>query len=79
MTIECFAPAVSRSGGQENHQAWAGGYCASARARELDLEAPVMVAEINLKKLASAAGADLKYEELPKFPVARVTSPCCFS
>ncbi|MGB0153308.1 MAG: phenylalanine--tRNA ligase subunit beta [Verrucomicrobiales bacterium] len=39
-----------------------------ARARELDLEAPVMVAEINLKKLASAAGADLKYEELPKFP-----------
>ena len=39
-----------------------------ARARELDLEAPVMVAEINLKKLASAAGADLKYKELPKFP-----------
>ena len=39
-----------------------------ARARELDLEAPVMGAEINLKKMASAAGADLKYEELPKFP-----------
>ena len=39
-----------------------------ARARELDLEAPVMVAEINLKKLASAACADLKYKELPKFP-----------
>ena len=44
------------------------GFVPPARARELDLEAPVMVAEINLKKLASAAGADLKYEELPKFP-----------
>jgi len=39
-----------------------------ARARELDLEAPVMVAEINLKKLAAAASAELKYEELLKFP-----------
>ncbi len=39
-----------------------------ARARELDLEAPVMVAEINLKKLAAAASTELKYEELPKFP-----------
>ncbi|MEM9281086.1 MAG: phenylalanine--tRNA ligase subunit beta [Verrucomicrobiota bacterium] len=39
-----------------------------ARARELDLEAPVMVAEIDLKKLAAATSAELKYEELPKFP-----------
>ncbi len=39
-----------------------------ARARALDLDAPVLVAEINLKKLAAAASADLKYAELPKFP-----------
>lgn len=39
-----------------------------ARARELDLDAPVMIAEINLKKLAAAFKDDLKYAELPKFP-----------
>jgi len=39
-----------------------------ARARELDLETPVMVAEINLKKLAAASSQDLAYAELPKFP-----------
>ena len=33
-----------------------------ARARELDLEAPVMVAELNLKKLAAAFSDDLKYK-----------------
>lgn len=44
------------------------GILSPARARELSLEAPVMVAEINLKKLAAAFSADLKYEELPKFP-----------
>lgn len=44
------------------------GILSPARARELDLEAPVLVAEMNLKKLAAAASADLKYEELPKFP-----------
>lgn len=44
------------------------GILSAARARELDLEAPVLVAEMNLKKLAAAASADLKYEELPKFP-----------
>ncbi|MEM1442871.1 MAG: phenylalanine--tRNA ligase subunit beta [Verrucomicrobiota bacterium] len=38
------------------------------RARELDLEAPVMVAEMNLKKLAAAFSEDLKFTELPKFP-----------
>ncbi len=44
------------------------GIVTPSRARELDLDAPVMVAELNLKKLAAAAGADLKYAELPKFP-----------
>ncbi len=44
------------------------GVVSPARARELDLEAPVMVAEINLKKLAAAADSDLIYAELPKFP-----------
>ncbi|MEX2581429.1 MAG: phenylalanine--tRNA ligase subunit beta [Verrucomicrobiales bacterium] len=39
-----------------------------ARARELDLEAPVVVAELNLKKLAAAAESDATYAELPKFP-----------
>ncbi len=39
-----------------------------ARARELGLDSAVVVAEINLKKLAAANSDDLRYEELPKFP-----------
>ena len=39
-----------------------------ARARELDLEAPVLVAEMNLKRLAAASISERSYEELPKFP-----------
>jgi phenylalanyl-tRNA synthetase beta chain len=39
-----------------------------ARARELGLDSAVVVAEINLKKLAAAKSEDLRYEELPKFP-----------
>lgn len=39
-----------------------------ARARELDLDAPVMVAELNLKKLAAAFSDEVKFAELPRFP-----------
>ena len=44
------------------------GYLPPARARELDIETPVAVAELNLRKLASAPGGDITFEELPKFP-----------
>jgi len=39
-----------------------------ARARELDLEAPVMVAELDLPRLAEVLSGDRVYEELPRFP-----------
>ncbi|HRQ87465.1 MAG TPA: phenylalanine--tRNA ligase subunit beta [Bacteroidia bacterium] len=39
-----------------------------ARARELDLEAPVLVAELNLKKLMAAAQTEIAHADLPKFP-----------
>ena len=39
-----------------------------ARARELDLSAPVLVAEVNMKKLMGARNTDLAHADLPKFP-----------
>ncbi len=39
-----------------------------ARARELDLGAPVVVAELNLKKLMSAVSGEIRFADLPKFP-----------
>ncbi|MEQ1841527.1 MAG: phenylalanine--tRNA ligase subunit beta, partial [Verrucomicrobiales bacterium] len=39
-----------------------------ARARELDLNAPVLVAEVNVKKLMGARSQDLAHADLPKFP-----------
>lgn len=39
-----------------------------ARARELDLDAPVMVAELNLKKLMSVVKTEIRFADLPKFP-----------
>ncbi len=39
-----------------------------ARARELNLDAPVLIAEMNLKRLAAVSTSERNYEELPKFP-----------
>jgi len=39
-----------------------------ARARELDLDAPVLVAELNLKKLMAAVPTEIAHADLPKFP-----------
>ncbi len=39
-----------------------------ARARELDLKAPVLVAELNLKKLMAALPTEIAHADLPKFP-----------
>ncbi|MEO0414012.1 MAG: phenylalanine--tRNA ligase subunit beta, partial [Verrucomicrobiota bacterium] len=39
-----------------------------ARARDFDIDAPVAVAELNMKKLATALTGEVTYEELPKFP-----------
>lgn len=39
-----------------------------ARARELDLDAPVLVAELNLKKLMSVVATGITHADLPKFP-----------
>jgi phenylalanyl-tRNA synthetase beta chain len=39
-----------------------------ARARELDLEAPVLVAELNLKKLMATVKTEIRHADLPKFP-----------
>ncbi len=39
-----------------------------ARTRALDLDAPVLVAELNLKKLMSAAKTEIRHADLPKFP-----------
>lgn len=38
------------------------------RARELDLDAPVLVAEVNLKKLMSTVAEEITHADLPKFP-----------
>lgn len=39
-----------------------------SRARELGFGTAIMVAELNLKKLAAAAEEDIAFAELPKFP-----------
>ena len=39
-----------------------------ARARELGIDAPVVVAELNLKKLSAALCTDVTAEPLPRFP-----------
>lgn len=39
-----------------------------SRARELNFETPILVAEINIKKLAAALSDDKRYAELPRFP-----------
>jgi phenylalanyl-tRNA synthetase beta chain len=39
-----------------------------ARARELDIDAPVLVAEMNVKKFMAARNADPAHADLPKFP-----------
>jgi len=39
-----------------------------ARARELGFATPIMVAELNLKKLAAATDDDIAFADLPKFP-----------
>ena len=44
------------------------GFVSPGRARDFDLEAPVSVAEINLKKLTAVLSEEVKFEELPKFP-----------
>ncbi len=44
------------------------GYLPPARARDFDIETPIAVAEINLKKLANALKDDTTFTELPKFP-----------
>ena len=44
------------------------GYLPPARGRDFDIETPIAVAELNLKKLASALSDDIVFEDLPKFP-----------
>ncbi len=44
------------------------GFISPGRARDFDLESPVAVAEINVKKLTAAVEQELKFSELPKFP-----------
>ncbi|MEM9018495.1 MAG: phenylalanine--tRNA ligase subunit beta, partial [Verrucomicrobiota bacterium] len=39
-----------------------------SRGRELDFSTALVVAELNLKKLASASEARVRFEELPRFP-----------
>lgn len=39
-----------------------------ARTRELDIATPIVVAEVNLKKLASVMADAVRFEELPRFP-----------
>jgi phenylalanyl-tRNA synthetase beta chain len=62
------ACSIEIGSGKKSAKLGLAGIVSPARARELDLEAPVMVAEINLKKLAAATDADLTYAELPRFP-----------
>ena len=44
------------------------GYLPPARARSFDIETPIAVAELNLKKLIGALGDDISFQHLPKFP-----------
>ncbi len=39
-----------------------------ARTRDMDLEQPVLVAELNLKKLATALSQSARFSEIPKYP-----------
>ena len=39
-----------------------------ARARELDINTPILIAEMNLKKLMAARRGDPAHADLPKFP-----------
>ena len=44
------------------------GYLPPARGRAFDIETPIAVAELNLRKLATAIKGDFVFEELPRFP-----------
>ncbi|MCG8600868.1 MAG: phenylalanine--tRNA ligase subunit beta [Verrucomicrobiales bacterium] len=62
------ACSIEIGSGKKSTKLGLAGIVSPARARELGIESPVMVAEINLKKLMSAASGEAKYEELPRFP-----------
>jgi phenylalanyl-tRNA synthetase beta chain len=55
-------------GGKKPVKIGLAGYLPPARARELDLPAPVVVAELNLKKLSAAFSQAVKFADLPRFP-----------
>lgn len=44
------------------------GYLPPSRGRDFDIETPIAVAELNLKKLSAALSVPVTFEELPKFP-----------
>ncbi len=44
------------------------GYVPPARGRAIDIETPIVVAELNARKLAGAVTRDVTFEDLPKFP-----------
>lgn len=62
------AVSLEIGGGKKPARIGLAGWLSPARARELDLGAPVVVAELNLKKLAAALTEGVKFADLPRFP-----------
>jgi phenylalanyl-tRNA synthetase beta chain len=62
------AVSLEIGGGKKPVKLGLAGYLPPARVRELDLPAPVVVAELNLKKLAAALTGGVRFVDLPRFP-----------
>ncbi len=62
------ACSIETGRGKKSTKLGIAGIVPPSRARELGFGTPIMVAELNLKKLATAAEGDVAFTELPKFP-----------
>lgn len=62
------ACSVELGRGKKSAKLGIAGYLPPSRGRDLDIETPIAVVELNLKKLAAALSEPVVFEELPKFP-----------
>ncbi len=62
------AVSIEAGAGRKPTKLGLAGIVPPARTRELDIETPIVVAELNLKKLASVMSTGVRFEELPRFP-----------
>ena len=62
------AATIEFRGGKKPVKLGLAGIIPPARARELGIESPIAVAELNLAKLANLLSEPIRFEELPRFP-----------